>query len=90
MTVKNFKRDINPVLEIIGRDYEQVREVPIDEVIIGEPFVNLFFIRDDVYTAILHSIKEHGYDKAQPLIVWRENNILIDGHTRLEAAKKMG
>jgi ParB-like chromosome segregation protein Spo0J len=89
MAAKSFKR-INPVLEIIGRDYEEVREVPIDEIKTGRPFVELFAIKDDVYEAILSSIKESGYDKAQPLIVWRQQDILIDGHTRLKAAREEG
>jgi hypothetical protein len=84
---KSFKRD-NPVLKIIGRDYEEVREVPIGEINVGSPFVDLFSIKEEVYKAIFNSIKENGYDKAQPLIVWKESNLLIDGHTRLKAARE--
>jgi ParB family chromosome partitioning protein len=88
MAAKSFKRD--PVLTIIGREDEQVRELPVDEIKTGEPFVSLLPIRDEIYQAILSSIKEHGYDKAQPLILWKERDILIDGHTRLKAAKEAG
>jgi ParB-like chromosome segregation protein Spo0J len=85
---KSFKRD--PVLAIIGREDEQVRELPVDEIKTGEPFIGLLPIRDEVYEAILSSIKEHGYDKAQPVILWKERGMLIDGHTRLKAAKEAG
>jgi ParB family chromosome partitioning protein len=79
-----------PASNFLNKLEEGIKEVSIESIITSEPFISLFIIRDDVYSAVLHSIKEHGYDKAQPLIVWREKNILIDGHTRLKAAKEMG
>jgi len=50
------------------------------------PFKNLFKINNNVYQEVLLDIKENGYDQNEPVIVWKEKNILIDGHTRLKAA----
>lgn len=52
----------------------------------AEPFESLFAIKEEVYSAIAASMKESGYDDMQPVIVWQEKGILIDGHTRRKAA----
>jgi hypothetical protein len=40
--------------------------------------------------SIAKSIKAHGYDQSQPLIIWKEVGVLLDGHTRLEAVRLSG
>jgi ParB family chromosome partitioning protein len=39
---------------------------------------------------IVENIKKNGYDKSQPVVLWKGNNTLLDGHTRLSAAKVAG
>jgi len=34
------------------------------------------------------SILENGYDDANRLVVWKDHNILVDGHNRFEVCKK--
>lgn len=35
-------------------------------------------------------MKKRGFDNSQPLLIWKEREILIDGHTRLKAAQEAG
>ena len=42
---------------------------------------------DDVLT-IMESIKEFGF--SDPIGIWSEENIIVEGHGRLIAAKKLG
>jgi len=62
----------------------------IREIVIEEPFKRLFRIREEVYKDVLKDIKENGYDENEPILVWKNRNILIDGHTRLQAAMDNG
>jgi ParB family chromosome partitioning protein len=50
----------------------------------------LFTIKEETLQAIINSMKETGYDKAEPIVVWKGKNIVVDGHTRLKAAKAAG
>jgi len=40
--------------------------------------------------AITTSMQDNGYDEAQPIVVWSETGYVVDGHTRLYAARKAG
>ena len=68
-------------------DYEMVSLKDIKK---GPPFISLFPIKDDVKTSITQDMKKNGFDTSQPVIIWREANILIDGHTRCAAAESAG
>jgi ParB-like chromosome segregation protein Spo0J len=35
-------------------------------------------------------MRETGYDKSQPLVLWKEEGVVVDGHTRLQAALEVG
>lgn len=52
----------------------------------SEPFSTLFPMNKATVAAITESIKTKGYDTAEPLVVW--HGVVIDGHTRLLAAKR--
>ena len=62
----------------------------IDEIKVRPSFQTLFKIDASTVSEIAENIKESGYDKSQPVHIWKEENILIDGHTRLAAAKSAG
>ena len=51
------------------------------------PFSTLFPIDNCVWEAIKENMEAAGFDASKPLDVWRQENILLDGHTRLAAAK---
>jgi protein gp37/ParB-like chromosome segregation protein Spo0J len=48
------------------------------------PFSDLFTIKPEVLAALTENMREHGYDKAFPIVLW--NGDVIDGHTRRRAA----
>ena len=50
-----------------------------------EPFSILFEIKKANLDAIRESMTTHGYDQGQPIAVW--HGVVVDGHTRLQAAK---
>ena len=52
----------------------------------GEPFEGLFPIDNAILTAVTDHMRENGYDSAQPVVLWKEKDLLIDGHTRVLAA----
>jgi ParB family chromosome partitioning protein len=46
----------------------------------------VFTIKDDLVAAIARSMRDTGYDKSQPLVLWKGQGYVVDGHTRLKAA----
>jgi ParB family chromosome partitioning protein len=50
----------------------------------------IFAIKEETLQAIIKSMKEAGYDKAEPVVIWKGKNIMVDGHTRLKAAIAAG
>lgn len=56
----------------------------------AEPFQSLFPIDMPTLGKISDHMKANGFDVACPLIIWSEGNVLIDGHTRLLAARECG
>ena len=54
------------------------------------PFKDLFDIDPVVLKAIEDDMKENGFDESASIVLWKEGNVVIDGHTRLQAAKNIG
>lgn len=67
-------------------ELEDYAMVPADELQTGEPFCSLFPIDRNVRASILKSMREAGYDQSKPINVWRQRNVVLDGHTRLGCA----
>jgi len=52
------------------------------------PFKDLFPIRENILNEIVKDIKENGFDKSRPVVLWRKCGLtVVDGHTRLRAAE---
>jgi len=61
----------------------------IDDIKTASPFRDLFPVRKRVLDDIMWDMRRNGYDNSQPLVLWKDHdNVIIDGHTRLAAAKK--
>jgi ParB family chromosome partitioning protein len=61
----------------------------IDDIKTASPFRDLFPVRKRTLENIMWDMRKNGYDKSQPLVLWDDHgNTVIDGHTRLAAAKK--
>jgi len=65
----------------------------ITNIKINEEFSSIFPIKQELVDKIADSIIKNGYDKSQPLLIWEyedEKFYLVDGHTRMKAAEKLG
>jgi ParB-like chromosome segregation protein Spo0J len=62
----------------------------LEEIKTAEPFKSLFPIEGEVLDRIQADMREHGYDPSQPVVLWSEKGIVIDGHSRLQAAQELG
>jgi ParB family chromosome partitioning protein len=66
-----------------------VELVSIDSVKTAEPFEGLFPIDKSTLDKVCKSMEADGFDPCQPIILWKEKGIVIDGHTRLAAADSL-
>lgn len=60
----------------------------IDDIKTASPFRDLFPIQEELLERLTWDMRKHGYDPSKPIVVW--GAIVIDGHTRLRAARKAG
>lgn len=66
------------------------RQMRVDEIQLSNEFSSLFPVNPAVLAQIVESIKKHGFDNSQPLHVWKEKGLLLDGHTRRLAVLECG
>jgi len=64
--------------------------MPIGDLKTEAPFNSLFPIAANTLSAIETDMRRNGYDNAHPGVGWLERHIVLDGHTRLQAAQKAG
>ena len=64
--------------------------VSIDDIQLDTHFKDLFPVNEEMVNRIVESIRKKGYDKSQPVHVWKERMLLVDGHHRRLAAIKAG
>ncbi|UTC44717.1 ParB N-terminal domain-containing protein [Treponema sp. OMZ 857] len=64
--------------------------VSIDDIQLDTHFKDLFPVNEVMVSRISGSMQKKGYDKSQPLHVWKERMLLVDGHHRRLAAIKAG
>lgn len=61
----------------------------IAELNIQDPFAAIFPIGTDTLESIRQDMETNGFDPMFPILIWEGKNIVVDGHTRLAAAKAM-
>lgn len=64
--------------------------VSIDDIQLDTHFKDLFPVNGGMVSRISESMQKKGYDTSQPLHVWKERMLLVDGHHRRLAAIKAG
>ncbi|MBA4390425.1 MAG: hypothetical protein C0399_05760 [Syntrophus sp. (in: bacteria)] len=62
----------------------------IEDIKTESPFKDIFTINPADLLAIKKDMKSDDYDLAHPIVIWEETSILLDGHTRLQAAIDSG
>lgn len=60
----------------------------VEKLITKSPFKDLFPVDPKIADALTEDMLRNDYDHAHPITIWKELNIVIDGHSRLEAAKR--
>ncbi len=64
--------------------------INISELNIQDPFSSIFPIGEDTLKSIKLDMEANGFDPVFPIIMWAGKNVVVDGHTRLAAAKAIG
>ena len=67
---------------------EMAEMIPIAAIKTADPFETLFPIDTQIADAITEDMRKNGYDQSQPIHVWKERDVVLDGHTRLMAAQR--
>jgi ParB family chromosome partitioning protein len=62
----------------------------IEDIKTASPFRELFPIQEQVLDRIIWDMRKNGYDQDKPIVLWEGHNVVVDGHTRLRAARKAG
>ena len=72
-----------------GQNY-YAKTMRVEDVLIDPLIAKVFTLKTEMIEEVRRSMNEKGYDKSQPITVWKGTNIVVDGHTRLAAAKVAG
>jgi protein gp37 len=64
--------------------------VHIDNVKTDPVLADIWPVHALTVDAIAEAMREHGYDRAEPIVLWHGRDVVVDGHTRLAAAKAAG
>lgn len=67
-----------------------MRWVAPKEIRSSMPFNGLFDVSPFVVSAIKENMETNGFDPSKPIDVWKGQGIIVDGHTRLQAALQAG
>jgi len=66
------------------------KPMKISDIVIDPEIAGIFDISDSILEDIKQKIKKHGYNKEEPVVVWKGHNILVDGRTRYTAVRDLG
>ena len=64
--------------------------MPVADIQEDPEIAGIFRIHDNTLESIVQSMRLNDYDKAEPVVLWKGRNVLVDGHTRVKAAIKVG
>jgi len=62
----------------------------INQINTASPFRDLFPIEDNIVKELYWDMQKSGFDESKPIVLWKGKSVVIDGHTRLRAARKAG
>jgi ParB-like chromosome segregation protein Spo0J len=66
------------------------RKIRLDRIVIDDEISRIFDIQVKIKDDVLKSIMNRGYDPEQPIVLWKDHNILVDGRTRYTASQEAG
>jgi len=90
--LKPLSAAINPGMNAINNSgtAELSKKMPVESIETMDVFQQLMPFNQKTVDAIASDMAEHGYDNSQPVHVWKEKGVLIDGYQRLAGAKQSG
>ncbi len=62
----------------------------ISKIKTAPPFRGLFPMEGKILNEIMWDIERSGFDNSKPIVLWGDKSLVVDGHTRLRAARKAG
>ena len=69
----------------------EVEMMNVDQLETRETFSNLFPIQKGTLDKITARMRDGGFQNLHPICVWRTDKpVVLDGHTRLQAARQLG
>jgi ParB family chromosome partitioning protein len=75
---------MNSGAQVLGK---MMRVAEIEE----DPEISkMFQVHEDVFQGILQDIQKNGFDIAEPPVIWKGKKVVVDGRTRVRAAKAAG
>jgi len=75
---------------LVNSNHHNIKMVKRTTIKTDNRFSTLFNIDDTLLQNIVDDMKLNGYDSSQPIIIWKEKDVVIDGHTRLKAVEIAG
>jgi len=72
-----------------GKNYF-AKNVRIADIVIDPEISKIFQVNEKLVEEIYQKILSFGYDESQPVVLQKGTMTILDGHTRLAAAKKAG
>lgn len=93
--MKIFNKKLSTSFEVVKQnlqnkfDSERIQMVEILNLKFDKDFKELFAQEPEKVERIAHDMKEHGFDKSQPIIATKDGSIL-DGNSRFMAANQIG
>jgi len=72
-----------------GKSYS-IGFIKLKEIKIDPEIASFFEIKPEILNVIKQKIKDFGFNKEEPVVLWKGLNILVDGHTRYTAALELG
>lgn len=69
-----------------GTNY-YARIMKISDLVEDPEIAAVFKVHDITLKSVAASIKQNGFDSAEPVVTWKGRNVIVDGHTRVKAAK---
>jgi hypothetical protein len=88
----NDGQEVSGVLDHDLDDASRADVIPVNPTVLHTrpPFEELFPTKPEVVDRIVASMKAAGFDKAQPIHMWRQGDCVVDGHQRRLAAIRAG
>ncbi len=75
--------------EEIQKKIENIKLMKTKDLIVSGPFCSSFPIDLGILFQIRENMETHGYDFSHPVVLWKDKGIVIDGHSRVNAALRL-